>query len=383
MDTSGNGTIGDTNPTLPRMEGTTGEIAEELAKEIAKNETVPMDWESMRLTFDGDWNQSALDDAMAEFGLVAKMSNGKTTRWSKPSTTEGCPLLVDTKVDEGRRLVMLRGYVLADDGKTKLTLHGDDGVPHHAKSGAISDFEGICDMLRSLLAKQGQADAESQSQPPSDTAIGVPSPGSATPTQVNQTAWQQPISGTPQMPQGQPWTRQTGSAISQVPMQQYSYQTQPQVPGQPAMSQQPLPTQPAYGYGGQPSSAQPASQQPPQFGYGSSQLPQQRTRQGVAPGWAVQSVPNLYWRFIALACVELILLTAESMYGMFAVIAVPLLSWPAIPALVYSISYKNAFQAGNAQLAMVKMLSAKRWLIGAGIWCAIRVLFKLTICSLD
>lgn len=104
----------------------------------------------------------------------------------------------------------------------------------------------------------------------------------------------------------------------------------------------------------------------------------------MAPGWVVQSVPDKCWLFITLSCIELILLMAESMYVNYAVsflFTVPLLAWPAIPAIAYSVSYKKAFQAGNAQLAMAKMRLAKGWIIGAGIWCLVRVVLKLTMCS--
>lgn len=85
--------------------------------------------------------------------------------------------------------------------------------------------------------------------------------------------------------------------------------------------------------------------------------------------------------FIAISCIELILLIAESMYANYIVslITIALFAWPAIPAVVHSFAYKRAFQQGNAPLAMQKMKSARGWIIGAGIWCAVETLINLVL----
>lgn len=329
---------------------------------------------NIRMSYEGTWDPSSLEAAMADFGLFLSKSNGSVARWAKPAgTTERYPLVVDTKVDEERHAVLLRGYVLSDDGKAKLTLDGDDGVSHHAKSGALDDFENVCDRLRDNLRKRDDGQGEQEDDGFTDVA---PTEVAEVATPVQQPVatqeagygWQQPTQPQQQYPASQQWQ---GAPVAQQMVQTpapYQYGASQQ------MQQVPLATVPQ----------QAPQQATPQFGYGATELPQQRTQQGVAPGWAVQSVPNKCWMFIAISCVELLLLMAESMYISYAIsflITVPFLSWPAIPAIVYSVAYKNAFQAGNAQLALAKMRLAKGWIIGAGVWCVVRVLLKLTLCS--
>lgn len=331
--------------------------------------------------------QDALAAAMGEFGMSVIATDTKVTIWGKPSDTrEAYPLFVDTEVDEDARRIILRGFVFDEDGSTRLSLDGDDGVTHHAKSGALGDFEGVIDQLgQAMRAKASQPAVADQlpevdGMPSLDGTGGSPSPTPGAPAMASQ-----PIipASYPQVAQGgSQWGGQATQSPSQAqampayaPYQQPAPQPQQQYqqhPSQAAMAPQ-IPQQPS-----------PSTAQPRQFGYGAEGMQQQQASpQGIAPGWAVQSVPDRCWAFIAISCVELILLMAESTYVNLIISLVPiaLLSWPAIPAIVYSFAYKNAFQQGNAQLAMAKMRLAKGWIIGAGIWCLVRIMFKLAFCS--
>ena len=306
-------------------------------------------------------------------------------------------------VNDETKTVRLCGFVLDEGSRRHLSIDGDDGAPHHAKSGALDDFETVCESLRQGLTRKvepTEADAPTgdNERPASQGSGGAstPAPHVTPPMQdsFRQDNGPQTQSQTPPTPQQ--WRPVTTNPATQQGMWPSPAYAMPQ----PQLQQ----AQVGYGWYGDPQrpqptlvpqawqpSMQPTAMQPPQqspqrqqFGYGSPETMSQQDQQpNVAPGWGVQSVPNKCWAYISISCVELIFLVAESLYINYAVsiFMMLLLSWPAIPAIVLSVSYKRAFQAGNAQMAMTKMRQARGWIIGVAIWCLVRVIFKLTMCS--
>lgn len=329
------------------------------------------------LSFDGEWDPSVLGRAMASVGMAPTTplpSDGTASRWAKAADRgQAYPLLVDASVNEAGGSLRLMGFVMDDDGRTRLTIDGDDGAPHHAKSGALADFEAICDALRKELEWQDEETvlAPGQGQPesrPWQAQALQQAPPLAGPHPQPTQGQRPPVITQPIAPQGLPQGMPSGVPTPQQAPNGYGY---PQPP------QQSMPARQAEQW----QQAPPTQRQ--QFGYGSPDATSQQGQPSVAPGWAVQSVPNRCWMYIAISCVELILLVAESLYINYLVSLFPVLflSWPAIPAIALSVSYKRAFQAGNAQLALLKMRQARGWIIGAAVWCLVRVLFKLTMCS--
>lgn len=131
----------------------------------------------------------------------------------------------------------------------------------------------------------------------------------------------------------------------------------------------------------------------PVYGYGAQSQPGNPDKPSVAPGWAVESVPDQHMLFIFLSVVLLTALLSPLMRAAaqdaemfvimltFGLFVIPFLCWPAIPALVLSIQYRKAYLAGNGMLAAMKRKSARTWLIVSAIWCALQWLISLVACS--
>lgn len=331
-----------------------------------------------RIEFLGAWRELVLDEVMSATRMSLSETQGNMRRWTKEAAAkEAYPLVVETAVNAGAHVIVLHGYVIGEDGRSRLTLDGDDGVSRHAKSGAQDDFDTICDALRTALSEEDTADGDAVTSEASQEAATPSATVSSQPvamTQpVSQSAYGQPVAG----------MAPYGAQVPGMPPQQGYPQPGYQPQGMP------VPQQP-YGM----MAPQAVPQQAPQdatdeFGYGSKAGKQDDEQPGIAPGWAVQNVPNKCALYVTIACLELVALIAEAPYVTIYNIVIPMsrmvtllfTAWPALPAIRLAILYRNAFQAGNARLALFQMRKARKWIIGCAIWLAVLMIMNLTMCA--
>lgn len=280
-------------------------------------------------TQDAAATSKTISGAMSRRGMSVDRS-GDHPVWSRQGTNEAYPLVMECGIGRDGNVVA-RGYVLGEDGE-HLSLDGDDGISHHAKSLARDMFEEICEEARAS-ALTGDAGAEE----PAANEEPAPHPGIAVPA---------------------------------------SQQAAPRPAPVPAVVPQPMPqARPAYR---------------PQYGYAAQGQPMGTP---VAPGWVVDSVPNRCTLYVMLS-LGLLFALAGMPFVMFivleelAVLLLPIVlflslfcCWPAIVAVVYAFSYRKAFMLGDGMRASRAMRLARGWIIGSSCVFVLLTLLQAVSCS--
>ena len=304
------------------------------------------------------------DSAAARKAIVAAMGrrgmsvdeSGDHPIWTRLGTNEAYPLVMECGIgrDGG---VVARGYVVGEDGE-HLSLDGDDGTSHHAKSLARDMFEEICEEIRSECETQGQE---------GDAVVGV----------------------VPKMPYSkEPRPPASAQAVGMSPAKD----GMAEIPAAPSSPRQPSPVASSMPVmGTQFAHPQPMPQQAvPQYGYAAQGRPMASP---VAPGWVVESVPNRCTLYImlsmaalfALAGIPFVMFLLLEEYALFLLPGILILSllvcWPALVAVIYSFSYRKAFMAGDGMRASKAMRVARGWLIASGCLLILLTILQAVSCS--
>ena len=300
-------------------------------------------------TEDSTAAKKAISAAMGRHGMSVDES-GDHPVWTRLGTNEAYPLVMECGISKDGDIIA-RGYVVSEDGE-HLSLDGDDGTSHHAKSRARDMFEEICEDIRSACEQQEQPENGETG------AAGVVPQSPARPQPPDAASARTGMAGIPTTPSPQ-----------QPPVRLAQPVPTPATPL--ARPQQPAPVAPQYGYAAQ---GQPMASP-------------------VAPGWVVESVPNKCTLYImlslgilfALAGIPFLAFLLLDEYAIFLLPGILIMSalvcWPAIVATIYSFSYRKAFMMGDGIRASKAMRIARGWLIASGCFLILLTILQVVSCS--